>query len=695
MDIVFDQNKMLHRRRKETSEEVQDEHSTSDDRSIDRKLISSKRKQNINFRFTSTLVIVVVSLGVIYFQSSKARIIEMNNVRKDENNKGNKQNTCSVYLAPSSVPGGGMGMFAVKAVEKGGIVHPTDGPSIPIIDPDDSHDSLSAWVSLFSSYWWVSGISDPALFEADYSAEYVITVGALPNSHPFLNNLVPANPSFIPYDDYMDRTKDVGAGANSYHMGRHSIASTNIEASDELFLQYPDDYMNWISDKYNIPKRIHYNEAGYLSSILFQQYGQKLKKWQNDKRYMMATEMAKKLIPKTNTELKKVLSSITNPLSTDDMAMAIAKQLSVTRRPVSWIQKNGICLDNIVPRLSKNPRAGKGAIANRFLQKGDVVTPVTLLQITNLDALRIPAFKGDKWQLLLNYCLGHSSSSLLLCPDTNAILVNHCSDRRPDMHPCGGNSSKPNARYQWAKWDKKTDSWLNMTIEEMKNQGGRGLSLEVIATRDIEEGEEVFIDYGKEWEAAWDRHVHSYRPPTYENEGEWSPVKKLNDELGPIPIAPNLDPKFITMDNRNVTFTGCYYYEDDVTFWTTFEGEEKSWLEMQKDEVIHKYHRNYGEAFMVDENQSYSDGAFWPCVVLGKDEPNDSYIVRIIQSWLYEDTVWQRMKLPRIITNYPRKSIRHFYLPYKSDLHLPGVFRHSIHLPDDLFPAIWRDRVQL
>ncbi len=38
-----------------------------------------------------------------------------------------KADVCSVYLAPSSVPGGGMGMFTTKAVKKGGMVFPADG----------------------------------------------------------------------------------------------------------------------------------------------------------------------------------------------------------------------------------------------------------------------------------------------------------------------------------------------------------------------------------------------------------------------------------------------------------------------------------------------------------------------------------------------------------------------------------------
>ena len=37
--------------------------------------------------------------------------------------------------------------------------------------------------------------------------------------------------------------------------------------------------------------------------------------------------------------------------------------------------------------------------------------------------------------------------------------------------------------------------------------------MEVIATRDIQPHEEVLMDYGAEWEEAWDEHVMNYQPP--------------------------------------------------------------------------------------------------------------------------------------------------------------------------------------
>eukprot|EP00551_Chaetoceros_affinis_P012291 CAMPEP_0203668890 /NCGR_PEP_ID=MMETSP0090-20130426/5404_1 /ASSEMBLY_ACC=CAM_ASM_001088 /TAXON_ID=426623 /ORGANISM="Chaetoceros affinis, Strain CCMP159" /LENGTH=726 /DNA_ID=CAMNT_0050533445 /DNA_START=123 /DNA_END=2303 /DNA_ORIENTATION=+ len=626
--------------------------------------------------------------------------IIMGGVEKEVEKVEEGTSTCSVYLAPSSVLGGGMGMFTTKEVKKGAKILPADGPSIPIIDPDQSQRSLDAWVNLFASYWWESGISDPALYESQHTAEYQITMGALPNSHPYLNNMDVGHPAIVPYDDsFMDRMADPGAGASSYYMGRHTIAYMDMDAGEEVFLEYPDDYMNAISEKYNIPKRSDYEDVGMIVLKLYRKYGNNFSAWKNDEIFTLSPAKLQSLLPKTQKDVERVLAVATNPSDAEDLSLAIAKEISVNRRSPKWIEEHGVCLDNILPGMSTNTQAGKGAIAQRFMKKGSTVAPASLLQITNRDALRIPAFEGDQWQLLLNYCLGHPSSSLLLCPNTNAVLLNHCSSRRPDIHPCGKGGGEPNARYRWAEWDVATDVWLNKTIAQMEEEGGRGLSLELVATRDIEQGEEVFIDYGISWEKAWDEHVQKWEPPVYHigKEEKWTSAAKLNEELLPLKLAPNLSADHVSLDSRNVLFTGCYYYEDDEGFFESFDEDEgSSWEGQPMDEVITNYGRTYGHKYPVHENRVYSDGSFWPCVVFRNEispgTGEESYTVRIIQSHVHETTIWEQKSLPRIISNYSRRSIRHFYLPYQSDLHSPLAFRHHIELPEELLPVIWRDR---
>ena len=73
-------------------------------------------------------------------------------------------------------------------------------------------------------------------------------MGSLPNSHPCLDNFDAGNPATVPYDDsLLDRESDPGAGAYTYYMGRHSIAhKRDISAGEEMFLEYPTHYMDYI-----------------------------------------------------------------------------------------------------------------------------------------------------------------------------------------------------------------------------------------------------------------------------------------------------------------------------------------------------------------------------------------------------------------------------------------------------------------
>ncbi len=649
----------------------------------------------IPFTFSAS-ILISSSLGASFEDdATKSRLRSRQWIEDPEESR------CQVYVAPSSLPNAGLGIFAGRKFRKGDMILGADGPSIPIVDPDLSQKSMDTWLDLFSLYIWDGGISDPALFESNYTIEF--SSAALPNSHPILNNMDISHPAVVPYDETLDRTRSPGAGAVSYLMGRNLIATSDIDEGKEIFLRYPDDYMNTLCSKHNIPRKRNYKEAAQIVMNLMRSFGSNFTEWKESSSYVSVSDITSSLLPSSQKDVDKITPIFKDRgviVKEKAIIIAIAEELSVKNRSFSWLTKHGTCLDNIVPGQSTNPRAGKGAIAKHFIQKGNVVAPAPVLQITDLNALRMPAFHGDKWQLLLNYCLGHEKSSLLLCPYTNSILVNHCSSRNLESHPCGQDQT-PNAEYRWADWDHATDSWLTMTVDDMKRHRGKGLVLEIVATKDIPKGEEVFVDYGISWEIAWERHIKQWKPSPSYLKREWTSITTLNRELGPLPLAPSLHENYISSDFNKVLFTGCYYYETNESLpqrEEKFQMEpEQSWMNMPIQQVVQKYGRISGNTvYKVDENGTYSDGDFWPCVVVNKsihDEgiDEDQYIVRIIQSPYHNETLWEKMNVPRLILNYPRSSIRHFYKPYQSDIWLPGVFRHPMGLPDDLFPMHWRN----
>jgi len=155
--------------------------------------------------------------------------------------------------------------------------------------------------------------------------------------------------------------------------------------------------MNYISEKYNIPNRQDYEKVGRLLSTILTHDLRSID-WEKVPAFVHSapvSERAKTLLPRSQLDLDRVLLSGNNSLDPSNRALALAREISITKRSVEWIEANGICLDNIIPGKSSYPQAGKGAIAQRFMNKDDLIAPAPLLQITNMDTLRMPAIVGE------------------------------------------------------------------------------------------------------------------------------------------------------------------------------------------------------------------------------------------------------------------------------------------------------------
>jgi hypothetical protein len=177
-------------------------------------------------------------------------------------------------------------------------------------------------------------------------------------------------------------------------------------------------------------------------------------------------------------------------------------KISLERKDPEWIQQNGLCLEHLLPKKSTLPHAGFGGFAQYGIDKNEIVVPAPVLHVTYKETLNLyrrgivgdeihsiredPASFKTGISLLLNYCFGHSQSSMLMCPMTSAMLINHCSNRSKECGPKG-----PNAKVRWSSgWDPESHRWRNRTLDEIDHNDGRILSLEIVALRDIAPDEE-------------------------------------------------------------------------------------------------------------------------------------------------------------------------------------------------------------
>jgi hypothetical protein len=263
-------------------------------------------------------------------------------------------------------------------------------------------------------------------------------------------------------------------------------------------------------------------------------------------------------------------------------------------------------------------------------------------------------------QLVLNYCFGHQESSILLMPAGPMItLVNHAS-----------NGQGANAYLDWAyhPYVYNDEELHDITPDALASAASPNIVMNLIATRDIEPGEEILIDYGDAWVAAWNLYMDDYA--VKHADGNW-PLKAEDVMLDYIdePFPVNL--RQGTSPYPKGVATACFIETSDVEdgFPTRNEAgiEILQWV---------------GPRTFAD----YKGHQFFACDLMEITEPlNDGH--------MFNYTVLARHSDSEVlmVQDVPHAAITLVDLPYTSDIHTPGAFRQWIAIEDHLFPQAWRN----
>ncbi|KAL3940997.1 MAG: hypothetical protein SGBAC_004574 [Bacillariaceae sp.] len=307
--------------------------------------------------------------------------------------------------------------------------------------------------------------------------------------------------------------------------------------------------------------------------------------------------------------------------------------------------KTGYCLDNIKPKKSRIKDAGRGAFATRHLEKGAIVAPVPVLPISR-EALEFEASDGSPtYQLLLNYCFGSKDSSTVFYPLGPWVnLINH--------YP------NTNVRLQWR--NQKTPP---------VSKDGVYMMMELVATKQIEAGEELYLDYGPSWEEEWHQHQQKWEPLT----DHYSPGFVVDDTIRMLrtepeqedhPYPPNVD-------------TSCFYRYSDRT------DDEKAAVKKESSDKVQTFQWKATKGL-------YDPKHLRPCKVVQRKETakgRSGYAVRMFN----RPGLDEAERIPKgemhLVTHIPRNAIRITDKPGSTDQHLPGAFRHEINLSDDVLTA--------
>jgi SET domain len=233
---------------------------------------------------------------------------------------------------------------------------------------------------------------------------------------------------------------------------------------------------------------------------------------------------------------------------------------------------------------------------------------------------------------------------MVLCPyGVGSSLINH------------GSKENANVKVVWSEKTMVHPEWLEKPIKEWAYDSGAGLCFDYIATRDIAAGEEILLDYGDDWQRAWDEHVATWQPPLKRL------TDRLNDDIdGIIPTEaewqysmgnPNEDPNAATL--------WCY------------------------------------NAYRLIQKLPRAKNNAYPCKVILRNDDN-TYLAEIVIHVQNEKGDKCEVAFDEALWAVPRDALAYggqFEVDDTREQWNPKSFRHHIGIPDHLLPAAWRNKV--
>lgn len=576
--------------------------------------------------------------------------VEGESEEKQRNEVVSQDIECHLYLATSTIEGAGLGIFSAVDKEPGDTVGHGD-VCIPVAELYWHNYNLEP--NPLKDYFWAGKAMGMHTESATADSEaYCPGLDCAINCHLGLINVGKSTPQY-----------DAGAGDSStpYHNGTTEV-TRHIPTGGELFKFYGD---SWFVSRERIFGKIPLSGSYEIALKI-------LKSLRNLPVDESIHEDIFELVQKINKgpfESRQLnafppsWNQAIDAIEADDLA---SWQQPQHTRSVDWLKENGRCIDHIRPGESKVAR--RGAFATRFLPRETIITTSPLHHFPDSKVMRlfnITLYEGD-WirlidevvgqQLLLNYCFGHDKSTLLLCPYGAGVnYINH--------------SREPNVRIQWATTFEAAhdhDIVTKGTIESFNDKKPL-VAFDYVAIRDIEEGEELFLDYGDSWHEAWNNHIQNYSFPE-----SYIAAVTFNELVEDLPLRNEEEQQYDPYP-ENLQLR-CHK--------SLVNGKQKKGLNFRR--YVWQT-SDYGESCRVLERFMEED-VFWYTVEIEIwDTPQEEDKVnREIEE--QADTVTQIIR-----TDVPRSAIRFFDVPRTTEIYAPNAFRHFIGIPDDIFPERWRN----
>ena len=217
--------------------------------------------------------------------------------------------------------------------------------------------------------------------------------------------------------------------------------------------------------------------------------------------------------------------------------------------------------------------------------------------------------------------------------------------------------------------------------------------LEFIATRDINEDEEILIDYGERWQKAWDQHVKSWTPVdplkdynnythlTKPSSGIAGTTMYRRAELYKLEPFRTVEEQKINPYPRNVVIRCHVDLDIGIGNYThkpiTTPFYRRKWVEEdgKKDIKPHncKITGRKSKRHIIAFDDEKENGPFVYNVNIPRVKKQSKFLIQ-------EN---------HVITRVPAEAIDLVNEKYTSDMFLKSAFRHEMELPDGLWPEAW------
>jgi len=163
-------------------------------------------------------------------------------------------------------------------------------------------------------------------------------------------------------------------------------------------------------------------------------------------------------------------------------------------------------------------------------------------------------------------------------------------------------STKANVELRWATSAQHDHVQVhNISIDDLKTLEHTGLLLEFVATKDIQSGDELFLDYGSEWQRAWDTHIDSWNA-SREKQGHTHYAHDVNKSSEVVRTQREQE-RVAYPENL---FTSCYY--------SYAEGMRRN--NTRRDGDLHQW---------MQTNAIFYDRNLRPCMILDRRERNGRF----------------------------------------------------------------------